>query len=54
MSFTNFKKICCNFAEIKLILKNPRWRSKWRICCETTVAIAAALNKNFIVVMKTN
>ena len=25
-------------------LKNPRWRPRWRTCCEMTVAIAAVLN----------
>ena len=33
-------------------LKNPRWRPRWRTCCETTVAIATVLNENLIVVME--
>ena len=35
-------------------LKNPRWRPRWRTCCETTVAIATVLNLNIIVDMESN
>ena len=44
---TCFLPISVKFAAIlgKIkFLKNPRWRPKWRTCCETTVAIATVLN----------
>ena len=51
MFSTNSSKICCSFAKNKS-LKNPRWRLKWRTCCENASAMATVLNQNLIFIME--
>ena len=51
MHSTNFKKICCSFAENKIFEISKMADISF---CARTVAIATVLNQNLIVVAKSN
>ena len=44
MFSSNFKNICCIFAENKIFEKSKMRQPRWRTCRKTIVAIATVLN----------